>query len=78
MGAQDISTDDILAGHDPNDPVTAYGVGHIPTTYTSYLSPEGLRDTRVGVIREPMAGDTNPDAEDFREVRPSGWARTNV
>ena len=26
---------DAIAGYDPNDPVTAYAVGHIPTSYTS-------------------------------------------
>jgi Asp-tRNA(Asn)/Glu-tRNA(Gln) amidotransferase A subunit family amidase len=60
---------DVLAGYDPNDPVTAAAVGHIPATYTGFLIPDALRGVRLGVIREPRAADTNPEAEDFRRVR---------
>lgn len=60
---------DVLAGYDPKDPVTAASVGHIPPTYTSFLVPDGLKGMRLGVIREPMANDTNPEAADFLQVR---------
>jgi amidase len=60
---------DVLAGYDPNDPITAASVGNVPTSYTSFLDRDGLRGTRIGVIRELMANDTNPDAPDFFEVR---------
>lgn len=60
---------DVLAGYDPNDPVTAANVGHVPATYTSGLLADGLRGKRLGVIREPMANDTKPDAEDYKRVR---------
>ena len=34
---------DVIAGYDPNDPLTAYAVGHIPISYTSELRPDGLK-----------------------------------
>lgn len=60
---------DVLAGFDPNDPITAYNVGHIPATYTSFLRSDGLTGVRLGVIQEPMSNDTDQGAEDFREIR---------
>ena len=29
---------DVMAGYDPADPVTALGIGRIPTTYTASLA----------------------------------------
>ena len=59
----------VIAGYDPNDPVTAASVGRVPPTYASYLDADGLRGMRLGVLREPMAENTNPNAEDFAQVR---------
>jgi Asp-tRNA(Asn)/Glu-tRNA(Gln) amidotransferase A subunit family amidase len=61
---------DVLAGYDPRDPMTAASVGHIPATYTSFLVDDALHGVRVGVIREPFGADTNPEADDFKQV----WA----
>ena len=60
---------DAIAGYDPNDPVTAYAVGHIPNSYTSFLDRNGLSGARIGVIRQPMDAKTNPGSEDFKKVR---------
>lgn len=60
---------DVIAGYDPNDPVTAASFGHLPTTFTSFLDADGLRGIRLGVIREPLAPDTDPAAEDYARVR---------
>jgi amidase len=60
---------DVLAGYDPNDPVTAYSVDRMPTTYTSFLKPDGLRGMRVGLIGEPIGTGIDPDAPDNQEVR---------
>lgn len=60
---------DVLAGYDPNDPVTAACVGHIPATYTSFLTPDSLKGRRLGVIRQVMATDTDPDSDDYRQIR---------
>ena len=60
---------DAIAGYDQNDPVTAYSVGHIPTSYTASLSLDGLRGARIGVIRQPMNANTDPASDDYRQVR---------
>jgi amidase len=60
---------DAIAGYDPNDPVTAECVGHVPATYTSFLVADGLRGKRLGVIRDPMAEDVDPAADDYHRVR---------
>jgi amidase len=41
---------DAMAGYDPNDPVTALSVGHIPRSYTAFLQ-NGLRGARLGVFK---------------------------
>jgi amidase len=43
---------DVMAGFDPEDPITAAGVGHVPPTYTAFLDQNGLRGARIGVLRE--------------------------
>jgi amidase len=44
---------DVIAGYDANDPITAYAVGHVPTSYVAALLPGALRGARIGVIRFP-------------------------
>lgn len=60
---------DVIAGYDPNDPVTAYAVGQMPDSYTTFLRRDGLQGSRIGVIREPMDLNTDPDSEDYKKVR---------
>ena len=60
---------DVLAGYDPNDPVTAYSVGHIPETYTAFLEENALEGARLGVIRTPMDSETEPESEDCSRVK---------
>lgn len=44
---------DVLAGYDPEDPVTAHGVDAIPNEgYTSVLNKDELADARIGVLRD--------------------------
>ena len=59
---------DVIAGYDPRDSVTAEAVGRVPTTYTSSLTPDGLKGLRIGVIRQPMHSNTDPASEDYRKV----------
>ena len=59
---------DVIAGYDPNDPVTAASVGHVPPTYTSFLDADGLRGMRVGVIREPMIASSDPSSEEYAQI----------
>lgn len=42
---------DVIAGYDPNDPVTAYSVGNMPSSYMEGLKPGALRGVRIGVLR---------------------------
>src|SRR5205823_12513195 len=60
---------DVIAGYDPCDPVTAGCFGHVAASYRNALSEDGLAGIRLGVISQPMAKDTNPEAPDFQEVR---------
>jgi amidase len=60
---------DVIAGYDANDPVTADAVGRVPTTYTQFLTLDGLRGARIGVIREPLDPKTDPASADYKQVR---------
>src|SRR5688572_22054394 len=42
----------VMAGYDPDDPVTAFGWGRIPPTYTAFLDPNGLKGSRIGVLMD--------------------------
>ena len=42
---------DVMAGYDPDDPVTALGIGRMPATYTASLDRNGLKGARIGVLR---------------------------
>jgi Asp-tRNA(Asn)/Glu-tRNA(Gln) amidotransferase A subunit family amidase len=49
---------DVVAGHDPDDPVTEPGKRE--ADYTAFLDPDGLKGARLGVLRalaEPEASD---------------------
>jgi len=59
---------DSMAGYDPEDPITARGVGHIPDTFTKFLNKDGLKGARLGVLRESIGLNAEPDSEDFRKI----------
>lgn len=59
---------DVMVGYDPEDPLTALGVGHVPNSYTSFLDSRGLQGARLGILREPMGRGSEPDSEDFKKV----------
>ena len=59
---------DVIVGYDSEDPLTARGVGHIPESFTSFLDKNGLRRARIGVLREPMGYNSEPDSDDFKQV----------
>ena len=60
---------DVIAGYDPNDPVTAYAEGHIPATYTEFLKRDGLKGARLGVLRLPLDPKADPQSSDYKKVR---------
>ncbi len=50
---------DVIAGPDPDDRVTAASKGRLPAHgYASFLSKDGLRGTRIGVIRSVLDSKT--------------------
>ena len=59
---------DVMAGYDPDDPVTAHGVGQIPDSFTQFLDKNGLNDARIGILRESMGYDAEPGSEDFNKI----------
>jgi len=59
---------DVMVGYDPEDPITARGIGHIPDTFTRFLDKGGLKGVRLGVLRESIGLNTEPDSEDFKKV----------
>ncbi len=59
----------VIAGYDPNDPVTARAVGRVPESYESGLGADGLEGARIGVVRAAMDDAVDPGSEGFRQVR---------
>src|SRR6516162_3404131 len=43
---------DIIAGYDPNDPITAFSIGKIPPSYSTTLTKDGLRGARIGLLTD--------------------------
>ncbi len=52
---------EIIAGYDPDDPLTKYSEGKIPVNYTRFLMENGLQGSSIGVLRE--LSDDDPDPE---------------
>ena len=59
---------DALVGYDPEDPITALGVGQAPRSFTDSLQSDGLKGARIGVMRQSMGIGSEPESEDFRKV----------
>ena len=59
---------DNMVGYDPDDPVTARGVGRIPESFTKFLDHNGLKGARIGILRESMGYDAEPGSEDFAKI----------
>ena len=59
----------VIAGYDPNDPMTAYSVGRVPESYRMLLDEDGLMGARIGVIRQPMDPKTDPESDDYKKVK---------
>src|SRR5678816_2057585 len=55
---------DVMAGYDPADPISAFGRGRQPVTYTHLLRADALKGARIGVMaslfgREARHSDVN-------------------
>jgi amidase len=49
---------DVVAGYDPEDPITKNSGGHIPPSYKTFLDKNGLRGARIGVFRQYLDAPT--------------------
>jgi amidase len=59
---------DGMVGYDPEDPVTALGVGKVEGSYTKHLDQDGLNGARIGILRESIGNQSDPNAADFKVV----------
>jgi Asp-tRNA(Asn)/Glu-tRNA(Gln) amidotransferase A subunit family amidase len=48
---------DVIAGYDPDDPITAFSHGRRPVTYTAGLETGALKGARIGVLTDFMGSD---------------------
>jgi len=62
---------DVMAGYDPDDPVTAFGIGKVPATYTAFLDRNGLKGVRIGVLRTLFG--SGPDHQEVNRVMASAF-----
>jgi Asp-tRNA(Asn)/Glu-tRNA(Gln) amidotransferase A subunit family amidase len=40
----------------------------MPESFTAFLEKKGLRGSRIGILREPMGYNSEPDSDDFKQV----------
>src|SRR5688572_5038007 len=55
---------EVMAGYDPDDPITAFSTGKAPRSYTASLDAAGLNGARIGLLTdfmgaEPIHADVN-------------------
>jgi len=59
---------EVVAGYDPNDPVTQNSEGHLPGSYRAFLDRHGLRGARIGVFRAYLDAPTgDPQIKELAE-----------
>jgi amidase len=59
---------DNMVGYDPDDPVTAHGVGKAAESYSALLNKGALQGARIGILRESMGYASEPDSDDFKKI----------
>jgi amidase len=59
---------DVMVAYDPEDPLTAAGVGKSDGSYTRFLDPNGLKGARIGILRESVGQGSEPGSDDFKKV----------
>ena len=59
---------DGMVGYDPDDPITAHGVGRAPQSYANLLDAGALKGARIGILRESIGFKAEPDSDDFAAV----------
>jgi len=58
---------DCMIGYDPDDPVTAHGIGR-EANYSGGLDKATLKGARIGILRESMGYHAEPGSDDFKKV----------
>jgi amidase len=59
---------EVVAGYDPQDPITKNSEGHIPQSYRAFLDRRGLRGARIGVFRAYLDAPTaDPQVKELAE-----------
>jgi len=59
---------DVMVGYDPDDPITARGIGRVKKNFAEFLDSAGLKGARLGILRESMGYDAEPASEDFSKI----------
>ena len=59
---------DVMVAYDPEDPLTAAGVGKTDGSYTRFLDANGLKGARIGILRESVGQNSDPASDDFKKV----------
>ncbi|RDV04710.1 amidase [Undibacter mobilis] len=59
---------DCIVGFDQDDPSTAHGYGRTPESYHALLNKNGLAGARLGILREVVGYDSEPESADFKKV----------
>jgi amidase len=57
---------DVMAGPNPTDPASAASKGHIPATYTAFVTTGALRGARIGVLQNFFG--TGPEHAEVNRV----------
>lgn len=52
---------DIIAGYDPDDPLTEYATLKIPESYLPFLDEDGIQGKRIGVLADLAYRNPNPE-----------------
>jgi amidase len=56
---------DIIAGYDPDDPLTEHSKGNIPGSYMDFLIEDGLMGLRIGVFQDILDRGIDPQVQDL-------------
>jgi amidase len=59
---------DVMVGYDAEDPETALGVGHKPTSFAALLDKNSLKGAHIGVLRTDLGNDDDPSSEDYKNI----------
>lgn len=59
---------DVMVGYDPQDPVTAAGVGKAPSSFSDKLDAGALKGARLGILRNIHGYHSDPSAPDYARI----------